>query len=475
MFVGREYELKSLEDFAERNTAGLVVCRGRRRIGKSTLIEQFGSSQGSNRKFYEFYGLAPRENLTNGDQLKHFGRLMGTAFNVPAMQFNNWHDALITLAGLSAGGKVVILLDEISWMASKDKDFPGILKGVWDTHFKKNHELILVLCGSVTSWIDKNILEDKGFMGRVSHTLTLDELTLRHANKFWGKQKHVSTAEKLRLLSVTGGVPRYLEEIQPSQTAEQNIKRMSFTPEGLLFNEFEQIFNDVFEKRSKTFKKIVEALSGPPLEPQELQAKLGVKSTGELSKLLSTLAASGMVKRDYTYNLKGVKTRFSKYRICDNYLRFYLKYIEPQKERIQQGLFRDVHLENLDNWKVIMGLQFENLVLNNVPTIFKNLDLAPESVVSAAPFFQHETKRQKACQIDLLIQTKATIYVCEIKFRDTVPASVNAEVQEKIERLTRRKNFSVRPVLIYQGELAPSIKNSGYFSRLITGDTLLNS
>ena len=146
MFVGRDREMALLRDFTSRSTAGLVVCRGRRRIGKSTLIEQFGNG----RRFYEFYGLAPRKGIDNADQLKHFGELMGSSFGVPPMHFENWHEALSTLAGLTAKEETIILLDEISWMASNDKDFPGKLKGVWDTRFKKNDRLILVLCGSVT-------------------------------------------------------------------------------------------------------------------------------------------------------------------------------------------------------------------------------------------------------------------------------------------------------------------------------------
>lgn len=118
--------------------AGLVVCRGRRRIGKSTLIEKFGKK----RRFFEFYGLAPREGIGNEQQLRHFGQLMGTAFGLPAMHFDNWHEALSTLAGLTTKGEAIILLDEISWVASGDKDFASKLKGVWDTRFKKNNRLI---------------------------------------------------------------------------------------------------------------------------------------------------------------------------------------------------------------------------------------------------------------------------------------------------------------------------------------------
>ena len=469
MFVGREHEMRLLREFQKRRTAGLVVCRGRRRIGKSTLIEEFGKGQ----RFFEFYGLAPREGIANEHQLKHFGQLVGTAFGLPALRFDNWHEALSTLAGLTAKGKAIVLLDEISWLASRDRDFAGKLKGIWDTKFKKNDRLILILCGSVTSWIDDNILNDKGFMGRVSLTITLDELSMYHANKFWGGAGQVSAAEKLRILCVIGGVPRYLEELRPDQTAEQNIKRMCFSPEGLLFTEFDMIFRDIFASRSASFKRIVEALSGPPLEPGDLCRALGVKPTGGLSRMLSILVASGMVARDFAWDTSGRKQALSKYRIRDNYLRFYLRYMDPQKEKTEQGIFRDVHLENLVNWDAVMGYQFENLILNNLDAVIRRLDIPPESIISAAPYFQRKTRRHEACQIDLLIHTRNTLYVCEIKFRNRIDAGVMEKLQRKIEKLPGRSKYSVRPVLIYEGELAPTVTRSDFFCRLISAAELL--
>jgi len=468
-FIGREYELKQLKLFSQREIAGLVVVRGRRRIGKSTLIEHFGQGK----RFLEFYGLAPREGITRQDQLTHFGELLGKAFNIPAMHFNNWNDALSTLAGLTAEGDYVILLDEISWMASRDRDFAGKLKGVWDTQFKKNDQLILFLCGSVSSWIDENILNDKGFMGRVSLTISLTEMSLKESNEFWVGNDLISTSEKTKLLCVTGSVPRYLEEIQTKQTAEQNLKRICFNPEGFLFSEFDKIFKDTFEKRAQMYIDIVSALSNGALEGKKLAEKLGVKMSGALTKKLNTLVISGFISRDYVWDFKGKQTGLSKYRLKDNYLRFYLRYILPNKAKIEQGLFDDIHLDELDNWNIIMGYQFENLIFNNIKSLVKILDISPSSIVSAAPYFQHKTKRQHPCQIDLLIHTKHCLYVCEIKFCKNIEASVNKELMEKVNKLNKPNHLSVRPVLIYQGELAKSIKKENYFSHLISMDDLL--
>lgn len=470
MFIGRKEELTQLKAFKNRKTAGIIVCCGRRRIGKSTLIEHFAEHT----RFLEFYGLAPREGLTNVDQLVHFGELIGLKFNIPAIKFDNWNQALATLAELTTIGRVIILLDEISWMAGTDKDFAAKLKGVWDTKFKKNKELILVLCGSVSSWIQQNILSDKGFMGRISLTINLEEMPLHDANEFWGNRK-ISSYEKFKILCVTGGIPRYLEEMQPEQTAEQNIKRMCFSKGGVLVEEFDKIFVDTFGRRAEDYKKIVQALSHGHLDQTELCAKLDIPQTGGFSKMLIVLEQSGFLARDYVWSGDLKRTRLYKYRLKDNYLRFYFNYIEPKKLLIEQGIYHGLYLEELPEWLTIMGLQFENLVLNNVRAIQHMLQISPASVLSISPYFQHKTQRTEGCQIDLLIQTRYTVYVCEIKFRKKIPLSVVDELKEKIRKLKFPKTVSIRPVLIYEGELSENIRSENFFSHLISFSDLLES
>jgi len=468
MFIGRGAELRKLQEFKKRKSAGIVVVSGRRRVGKSTLVEHFASGI----RFLEFYGLAPREGLTSQDQLDHFGELLGLAFQLPRMKFDNWNHALDTLAGLTAQGEVIIFFDEISWMAGSDKDFVGKLKGVWDTKFKKNPQLILILCGSVTSWIEDNILNDKGFMGRVSLTMTLEEMPLFDANKFW--EKHlVSSREKFKVLCVTGGIPRYLEEIQPEQTAEQNIKRLCFSKGGILVNEFDKIFRDIFMARADDYKEIVSVLANGNCELGDLCDKLGVKPTGGLTRKLQVLAQSGFIARDYVWEKSKKKPKLSKFRLKDNYLRFYLKYIDPKKHLIEQGLYEDLFLEDLPEWDTIVGFQFENLVLNNLSAIQHLLQISSSSVLSAAPYFQNKTKRTEACQVDLLIQCRYAIYVCEIKFGQKISPEVIDEVSEKIRKLGLSKGLSIRPVLIYQGELSSKIVQANFFTHLIPFEQFL--
>lgn len=219
MFIGREDDIQGLMDLWKKNTASLVTCRGRRRIGKSTLIEEFAAR--SKVKFIEIVGEAPRPGMTNDDQLASFGKQLSAQTGLPrTAPPRDWFEAFLRLDAAVGAARTIVFLDEISWMGQYDKDFAGELKTAWDTKFKKHPKLILVLCGSVSTWIEANILNNTGFAGRASQNLVIGELPIDRCREFWGKAAgRIAPREILDVLSVTGGVPRYLEEIDPSLSA----------------------------------------------------------------------------------------------------------------------------------------------------------------------------------------------------------------------------------------------------------------
>lgn len=466
-FVGRRQELENLSRQAKKNIASLVVVMGRRRIGKSRLIEEFCKGQ-----CYWFVGLAPTPKTTRKSQLREFARQLGALLKMPSIQAGDWGTLLSLLAQHTQRGKVIIVFDEISWIGSKDPDFLGQLKNAWDLQFKKNPNLTFLICGSASAWIDKNILSSTGFMGRVSYTLSLEELPLSDCNGFWHKAAdRFSAYDKFKILSITGGVPRYLEEIQPEYSAEENIRNLCFKKEGLLVNEFGQIFSDLFGKRSERYKHIVQALVQGSLEYGDVCKKLGVKKSGLISEYLNDLIKSGFISKDYTWNPKtGVASPLLfKYRLKDNYLRFYLKYIEPKLPEIDRNIYQMKALNALPGWASIMALQFENLVLNNRVFIHTRLRLSPDDIVVENPYFQHPGTRQKGCQIDYMIQTRTNVlYLCEIKFsRDTLRNDVIEDVKNKLSRLSIPRGMSYCPVLIHVNGVSDAVLDSGYFTEVI--------
>ncbi len=216
-----------------------------------------------------------------------------------------------------------------------------------------------------------------------------------------------SIYEKFKILSVTGGVPWYIEQIQGHFNADDNIRKQCFTKGGALFEEFEKIFYEVFGKRDKVYREIVEALSNGSAEYEEVVLKTKYQSSGRLSQYLADLSNAGFISRDYSWILKsGSESTISRFRLSDNYLRFYLKYIAPKYAQIEKERFKDGSLSSIPGWETIMGLQFENLVLNNRDQVLKLLNIRSEDVIADNPFLQKQTTRQKGCQIDYLIQTK---------------------------------------------------------------------
>ncbi len=466
-FVGRKRELEDLNLLLRKKSSSLVVIRGRRRVGKSRLITEFTK----NRKSWVFAGLPPVPGITKQRQLDAFAAQVSEKLQMPKLQVHDWNEHFGFLGKQSQGQEIVIVLDEISWMGSEDPDFLGYLKNAWDHHFSGNPRLILILCGSVSSWIEENILSSTGFVGRISIDMVLDELPIAECNEFWGVQKDkVSSYEKFKVLAVTGGIPKYLEEVLPEYSAEANIQRLCFQLKGLLFREYDQIFSDLFSKRSQLYSNIVSTLSKKPLSLAEICNRLEIKKSGATSKYLHNLILSGFVSKDGTWNLKSKKlSQLKQFRLKDNYLRFYLKYIQPHKEKIAKDLFDSDAFLKTSGWEAIMGLQFENLVVNNLKGLCKLLRIETQDIVMAGPFFQRPTMRRRGCQIDLLIQTcHNVLYLCEIKFSMAeVKKQVVEEVEEKIKRLSFPRGYSIRPILIHVNGVSRSVVESEQFSQIV--------
>jgi AAA+ ATPase superfamily predicted ATPase len=474
-FIGRQEELESLAKLLKKKSASLVVVQGRRRIGKSRLIEEFARKH----TFYQFSGLFPTIHTTAESERNEFSRQLSHMTGLPELYADDWSKLFLLLNEKIKIGRVIVLFDEISWMGSKDPDFLGKLKNAWDLYFKKNPNLIFFLCGSASAWIEKNILASTGFVGRVSYRLTVSELSLPECSQFWPKTGgKVCAYEKIKVLSVTGGVPRYLEEINPSISAEENIKNLCFVNGGALVNEFNDIFADLFNKRSDTYKKIVSTLSDGPLEIKDISKKLNIGQSGFISEYLDDLVKSGFISRDYTWHLiSGEVSRLSHFRLSDNYLRFYLKYIDKNMQRIHNNEFSIKSISALPGFESIMGYQFENLVLRNRKHIRKLLNIKPETVISDNPFFQRKTEKLAGCQIDYLIQTKFNeLYVCEIKFsKNLIPSTIITEMESKIGSFVYPKRFSCKPVLIHVNGVHEDISNSGFFAEIIDFSELLSN
>ena len=475
MFLGREQELESLELLLRKPTASLVACRGRRRIGKSTLFKEF--ARRNKTELIVIEGLGPRKGQTNADQLRNFGERLCAQTKGPRVTPDTWMSAFSLLGErIDDTKKTVVLLDEISWMGRYEPDFPGYLKNGWDDELKQHDNLILVLCGSVSAWIQENLLESATFGGRFSRNIVLRELPLDLCVKFWrGKEKRIVPREIIDVLSVTGGVPRYLEEVDPSLSADENIRRMCFVEDGPLFKDFNAIFSEVFGETSLVKADILRRLSAGAATCSELADRLGVERGGSLSRNLAELCEAGFIAKDDNVNpATGRKSKLARYRVGDNYTRFYLKYVEPHEGEIRSGRYGFGSLSGLAGWDVDKGLQFENLVANHAMALMPYLHLDGITVRSAAPFLlKGKRGEKKGVQIDLLVQTARVVYIVEVKRRAHIGREVESEIAAKVDAFPKKRGVSIRTALVYDGELDAAVARSGVFDAVIPFPQLL--
>ena len=424
MFYGRSYYINLLEELLKKPISSVVTCRGRRRIGKSTLFEEFARRNGC--RFLKLEGRAPGEGVGDREQRESFGIQLAEQSPLPRLTPEDWPQAFKLLDSVlfERPEWTVLLLDEISWMGGSSATFASDLKIAWDNHLKKHDRLILVICGSVSSW-------------------------------------------------VTGGVPRYLEEMDLTLPADENIRRSFYRPEGYLYQDFSAIFDRVLGQKKERCRRILESISGGATTVSEIAAALGVERSGYLSADLKNLDVAGFIAGDRGINPEtGAQALQIRYRIKDCYTHFYLKQVFPERERIEKGLYEAVTLSNTAGWDARMGRQFETLVLNNFKALLPFLGLSGVVVLSAAPYLKRGRKGE-GCQIDLLVQTEAIAYVVEIKRKRVIGEGIAAEVAQKVSRLPLRKGVSVRTALVYEGELDEALVHRQVFDFLIPARKLL--
>jgi len=465
-FIGRKKELKRLKLLYDKKIPSLVVVKGRRRVGKSRLITEF-AAKSPQHTLWDFAGLAPVEGMTAQSQRDHFARQLALLLKTPPMTFQDWSDAFEHLSLHTKPGDIV-LLDEISWMAAKDASLIPKLKAWWD---KQTVPILLVFCGSVSTWIEENILKSTAFFGRINLTMTLGPLSI-----FEGAQLlktmgiKCSPYDTYKLLSILGGIPWYLEQLNPRQTADENIKQLCFEKDGLLVLEFERIFHDLFNGKGTTYKKILYALKDGMKTLAEIRKMIDFAHSGTLSTMIEHLITAGFIQKQKLWSFKTVKPlKQSLYRISDPYMRFYLKIIEPQWDKISLDGFKEISLSTLPGFDAHIGLQSEYLLLQNRSLLLKAIGISPADILCDGPYRQSRSTTQAGCQIDYLIQTLTkNLFICEFKFkRRELGMDVIDDMKEKINTLKVPRGFATVPVLFHLGDVASSVSMANYFYRII--------
>ena len=466
MFVGREKELALLEESWNSKKSTISVVYGRRRIGKSSLVKKFIQEK----KAFCFEGI---EGETTLKQIGYFTEMLKKQTEDPLLDsilFKSW-DAVFTYITNQIVKKerkrIVLFFDEIQWISAKRKTFISIMKYYFD-NFWKDSDVMLILCGSIASFMVDKVIKSKALYGRIDLEILLKGLSPPEAALFFNAKK--SDAEILKYLLVLGTVPKYLEFVNQKLSFNKNMNKMFFSNHGKMATEMEKIFYSQF-KESTSYQNIVKLLKTGLLMSGEIATKSKIPTGGGLKRYLDNLENAEIIKSYIPYGKK-VGSKIKKYTLSDEYLKFYFKYIEPHREIIKEStsekLFETLTRKSFDVW---LGFQFEKFCLKNSFYLAEIMGFKDE-VILASPYFE---KGDSSFQIDLLfVRADNIITVCEIKFYNKkVSTKVVSDLKRKLNLLKIPRGYSVETALITVHGIDSSLEESDYFDHVISLNEIL--
>lgn len=431
-------EFKSvLKDLYNSKVAEFAVVYGRRRIGKTFLIREFFES---NFAFYHT-ALSPFELEKNdGELLLHkqldsFGYSLRQYGDKHASAPKDWLEAFDWLKQLlrtkSRRKRIVVFLDELPWMDTPRSGFVTAFEQFWNGWGAGQHKLLLIVCGSATTWITNQLLNNTGGLyGRSTKEIHLPPFTLaecfdyfRHRNI---KYDHLDV---LNCYMAVGGVPYYLSQFEKGQSVAQNIDRLCFSERGKLRNEFVRLFRSLFSDSDK-YMSIVRLLSEnrEGYNRQQIMDKLQLTSGGGLTDILRALIASDFIVE---YTPYGGSSRDTRYKLVDLFSLFYLRFVETHPTENTTFWHDNQMSPMLNSWR---GYAFEDVCYSHQKQIRKALDIG--GVQAEVQPWSSKNSEEKA-QIDMLIdRADRVINICEIKYSlatYTIDKDYDAELRHKIQ------------------------------------------
>lgn len=322
MFIGRESELNFLEERYSRNKGELVVLYGRRRVGKTETLKQFCKD-----KPHLFFSC--RE-CTDKLQLKNFSEKL-LREKIPAnayiSEFSDWEKAFRSITELPYGEKKkLVVIDEFPYMCKGNESIPSVLQNLWDD-LLKDENIMLILCGSAMSFIEKELLAEKNpLYGRATGIYKMTEMGFYDAAKFF---PDYSPKEKVIAYSILGGIPHYLNQFDSRRTLEENIKKSILSKGSALYSEVEFLLRQEL-RETPVYNSIIEAVALGNTKLNEISMKSLIDDTSKTSVYLKNLIEHGIIEREFSIS-ESIKEKANSnkglYRITDNFFRIWYAFV----------------------------------------------------------------------------------------------------------------------------------------------------
>ncbi len=414
--IGREKEIKELNKLYDSSLPQFVAVYGRRRVGKTFLIDQTFK----NRITFRHAGLSPvdyqQKNLLK-DQLKSFYYSLISQGMKKSKCPASWLEAFFMLEmhlqSIDNGSRQVVFLDELPWLDTPRSGFITALESFWNGWGCHRDNFMLIVCGSATSWIVDNLINNhSGLYGRLTSEIKLSPFTLKECEQYYqNKQIKLSRYDIVQSYMALGGIPYYLSYFDSGQSLAQSIDNLFFVKNAKLHDEFDRLFASVFS-RPEEIKKIVKLLSkrhsGYMFE--EIAQKTGITSGGSLSNMLKALIASDFVLRYVPF---GCSKREVHYKLVDPFCIFYLRYVPENSNYVTSFWQQNQASQSVVSWR---GIAFEEICLLHIDQIKKALGIMGVSTQQSS-WALRGNDEEEGTQVDLIIQRADHIVnLCEMKF-----------------------------------------------------------
>lgn len=453
-FVGRNRELTILREVHAAKAAAIIVVAGRRRIGKTELIEQFFRGD----KVIKLEGIQterPRGRSHKTLMLKQIEacvhRLRAYNWDIPSdLEFNNWTAFFEFLSPTLESQPIIFYLEEIQWLCSYQDDLLAEMKPFWDDRWRHNPSLRIVISGSSPSFIATQFMGNKAIYNRSDQHISLHDFAPTEVAAMLPER---GTREHLLASLTIGGIPGYLKRFPQNKSILEALALESFSRNGFFVKEFDRIFISSLAE-SEHYKKIVETIAKQgSLTRAEVAKKVTgcARAGGELSKILAELVACGFIE-EYSPVQQPNAQNGNRFRISDEFIHFFCHFIKPKLRDIAAGKFDNNPALGLPerDLSAFLGLSFERWVRKNSLVIAKILEFS--GVEFHAGSFFH--KAAKGFQIDLLIErADHTLIIVESKYatsplKTTVASQVNEKIDRMLEAFPKYRTYTIRKLLI---------------------------
>lgn len=437
--IGRTHEVECLKNYASSSKAEFVAVYGRRRVGKTFLINKtFG-----NQMIFDTSGVLMGEKEDQFSAFHQSLRRIGYSGKLPS----NWMDAFFALEQtltprLDKTKRQVIFIDELPCFDITRTRFVAALGHFWNSWVSRQDNLMLIVCGSATSWMVDNIVNNHGGLhDRITHLMHLHPFNLSQCEQFFRwRNMPWDRLSVMQAYMVFGGIPYYLSLIEPGESLTEAVDRLLFSGQGELREEYNRLFASLFI-HPEPYIDIIRALAMHRygLTRDEIATILKKSNGGDLSKQLDNLVKCDFI-RYHRVRRKKISKTGGYYSLADFYVQFYHSFLESQPSD-EHYWAHNLQSPKTNTW---LGLSFERVCMAHVPQIKRAIGI---DQIGTEYYSWRSTDVNNRAQIDLLIErADRIINMCEIKY-GTSPYQIDKD--EDLKFRTRQGTFVYQTGTLY--------------------------